>query len=282
MIIWIASYPKSGNTWVRSLLSAYLYSNDGVFDFELLKRINQFPNKEYFNFFLKEFNDIKKISEHWIAAQERINLFNDGITFLKTHSALCKLEGNAFTNKTNTKAAIYVVRDPRNIVTSVANHYELSQKEALDFITDKKKMLLGLNPSADDLAPVTVLGDWSDHYKSWSNLKFAPRLIIKYEDLMIDTKKTFTSILNFLKDFMDIKIEEEKIIKVVNSCNFKALQDMEKKGGFKESIKSKKDNKKIYFFNLGKRNDWKKLLKPELEKKIKVLLRESMEELNYI
>ena len=60
MIIWIASYPKSGNTWVRSLLSAYLYSNDGIFDFKLLNKIGQFPNKEYFNFFLKEFNDIKE------------------------------------------------------------------------------------------------------------------------------------------------------------------------------------------------------------------------------
>ena len=54
MIIWIASYPKSGNTWVRSLLSAYLYSNDGIFNFDLLKKINQFPSKQYFKKFLKD------------------------------------------------------------------------------------------------------------------------------------------------------------------------------------------------------------------------------------
>ena len=77
MIIWIASYPKSGNTWVRSLLSAYLYSNDGFFNFKLLKHMEQFPGKKHFEFFLKDFKDAKKVSEFWIAAQERINLSND-------------------------------------------------------------------------------------------------------------------------------------------------------------------------------------------------------------
>ena len=79
MIIWIASYPKSGNTWVRSLLASYLYSNNGVFNFDLLKKIKQFPSKQYFEFFLKDFTDIKKISDYWIAAQERIRLFNKNI-----------------------------------------------------------------------------------------------------------------------------------------------------------------------------------------------------------
>ena len=89
MIIWIASYPKSGNTWVKSLLSAYLYSGDGTFDnFDLLKKIEQFPSKRYFEFFLKDFKDIKKVSDYWIAAQEKINLSNKRTTFMKTHSAL--------------------------------------------------------------------------------------------------------------------------------------------------------------------------------------------------
>ena len=58
MIIWIASYPKSGNTWVRSLLSTYLHSNDGNFNFNLLKNILKFPSKKYLNYFLEDFSDI--------------------------------------------------------------------------------------------------------------------------------------------------------------------------------------------------------------------------------
>ena len=77
MIIWIASYPKSGNTWVRSLLSTYLYQDDGNFNFDLLYKIGQFPNKKFLKYFLKDFSDIKKVSDYWIAAQDRINLFNE-------------------------------------------------------------------------------------------------------------------------------------------------------------------------------------------------------------
>ena len=137
MIIWIASYPKSGNTWVRSLLSAYLYSDDGIFNFGLLNKIQQFPSKEYFEFFLKDLKDIKKVSDYWIAAQDRINLLGNETIFLKTHSALCTLESNSFTNKSNTKAAICVVRDPRNLITSLSHHYSMNMEKAYIFIINK-------------------------------------------------------------------------------------------------------------------------------------------------
>ena len=61
MIIWIASYPKSGNTWIRSLLAVYLYSDNGIFNFNLLNKIDQFSGKQHFEFLLKDFRDIKKV-----------------------------------------------------------------------------------------------------------------------------------------------------------------------------------------------------------------------------
>ena len=69
MIIWLASYPKSGNTWVRSFLSAYYYSVDGNFSFELLKKIKQFPNKEFFDHKLKS---VDEASTNWLVAQKKI------------------------------------------------------------------------------------------------------------------------------------------------------------------------------------------------------------------
>ena len=244
MIIWIASYPKSGNTWIRSLLSAYLYSNDGIFDFNLLKKIHQFPSALYLKFFLKDFKDIKKVSNYWIAAQDRIGLFNDKPVFLKTHSALCKFENNSFTNKTNTKAVIYVVRDPRNLITSLSHHYSLNIEKSYSFITDKQKMIKG----DDDFGAASILGDWSSHYKSWRDIKFAPILIIKYEDLLNNTNNTFKSILNFLSRFMDINLDEKKIISAVNSCSFETLVKKEKNEGFFEAVDKKKK-----FFYLGKK-----------------------------
>ena len=281
MIIWIASYPKSGNTWVRSLLASYLYSNNGVFNFDLLKKIKQFPSKQYFEFFLKDFTDIKKISDYWIAAQERIRLFNEETIFLKTHSALCTLENNPFTNKSNTKAVIYIVRDPRNVITSLSHHYSLNIDQAFDFINNKNRMLLKNEYGQGNFGIATVLGNWSEHYKSWKNINFAPILIVRYEDLINDTKKTFLSILNFLKTLIDIKIDEKKIINTVSSCNFEKLSNKEKKEGFSEAA-TYKNSKKVNFFYLGKKNNWKNMLDLEIEKKLRESFFKEMKELNYI
>ena len=282
MIIWIASYPKSGNTWVRSLLGSYLYSDTGIFNFDLLKKIKQFPSKPYFKFFLKDFTDIKKVSDYWIAAQDRINLFNDGTIFLKTHSALCTLENNSFTNKNNTKAVIYIVRDPRNLITSFSHHYSLNIDQAFDFINDKKTMVLTNEYGVGDFGIATVLGNWSEHYKSWQNIKFAPILVIKYEDLIKDTKNTFILILNFLKTLMDIRIDEKKIINTVDSCSFEKLAEKEKTEGFFEAVASKKNKKKLNFFYLGQKNNWQNLLNTEMEQKTREAFQKEMKELGYI
>ena len=153
MIIWIASYPKSGNTWIRSLISAYLYSENGIFNFHLLKKIQQFPSKTYLKYFIEDFKDIKKVSNHWIPAQDRINLFSDGTSFFKTHSALCSIANNSFTNKANTKAAIYVVRDPRNLVTSFSHHYSYNMEESFNFIINKNRTL-----ESENFGVATVIG----------------------------------------------------------------------------------------------------------------------------
>ena len=281
MIIWIASYPKSGNTWVRSLLASYLYSNNGVFNFDLLKKIKQFPSKQYFEFFLKDFTDIKKISDYWIAAQERIRLFNKETIFLKTHSALCTLENNPFTNKRNTKAVIYIVRDPRNVITSLSHHYSLNIDQAFDFINDKNRMLLKNEYGQGNFGIATVLGNWSEHYKSWKNINFAPILIVRYEDLINDVKKTFMSILNFLSNLTKIGIDEKKIINTIDSCRFDVLSNKEKNEGFIESVDHKVSGKKLKFFNLGKKNDWKNLLDPKIEEQIRFKFNKEMKELGY-
>ena len=63
MIIWLASYPKSGNTWVRSIISSLLYSNDGNFNFELMLKVSQFPEKKYFKDFVNDFSNFNEIKE---------------------------------------------------------------------------------------------------------------------------------------------------------------------------------------------------------------------------
>ena len=283
MIIWIASYPKSGNTWVRSLLSSYLYTEDGIFNFNLLKKILKFPSKKYLEFFTKDFSDIKKISEYWIAAQNRINLYNENESiFLKTHSALCTLENNSFTNKANTQAVIYIVRDPRNVITSISNHYSRSIEESYNFMIDNNRMLVADKWGGKNFGISEMLGSWSQHYKSWQNIKFAPILNIKYENLINDTKNSLITIINFLQRFIEVKVDNKKILKTVESCNFENLSKMEKKQGFDEAAYSEKTSKKVDFFHLGEKNNWQNLLNLEIEKKIRTVFDKEMKELKYI
>ena len=126
MIIWLASYPKSGNTWVRSFLSAYYFTDDGKFDFSLLENFNQFPSKDFVNKNLKSPNEIVN---YWHPIQEEI-LKNKKIRLLKTHNALIELGNIKFTTPKYTLGVIYILRDPRNMITSLKNHTDISDDEA--------------------------------------------------------------------------------------------------------------------------------------------------------
>ena len=285
MIIWIASYPKSGNTWIRSLLCAYLFSKAGEFNFNLLKNIEQFSSKNLSPDFNDAYKNQLRIFENWVPSQKIINK-DKKIHFLKTHNALCTINGNKFTDAFNTMAAIYIVRDPRNLITSLSHHYEIDLKEAFRFLTNKRKTIFPLNIESDKdkktYQDINFLGDWSGHYRSWKNIGFCPIKIVKYEDILLDTHAVFVSILEFLSRLIDLKIEKEKIRKCLNSTSFEILSQMEKKQGFVESEVSYKTKQKVKFFNLGKKNNWKELLDHKTIIKIDNAFKNEMRELNYL
>ena len=251
MIIWLASYPKSGNTLLRSMLSAYLFSNDGIFNFKLLPKIKQFPYNdilERLGIKSEEFNEIIKNS---IRGQELFNKKNT-VGFLKTHNMLFNYEKKyPFTNLENTLGVVYIVRDPRNVALSYSRHLDIHIEEAVKFITTGKAL-------KND-----IMGNWSENYQSWKAfIKHNKYLLIKYEDLIQNPELVFLEILKFIYKLNNTKFEldKKKFDNVIKTTSFDAMQKLEKKIGFGEATIDEKTGERIPFFNLGPKNNWKENL----------------------
>ena len=279
MIIWLASYPKSGNTWVRSFLSAYYYSSDGKFTFELLKKIKQFPSKEFFD---RKLLSVDEASQNWLIAQKKIK-DKKKICFLKTHNVNGAFKGNSFTTTEFTAGAIYIVRDPRNVLTSMMNHYSLNESDALKMINSIYRNLKDENDE-NNYASYSFISSWSNNYNSWKISKNINILLIKYEDLQNDTYNTFSKIVNFTNNIIkkEKNIDENKFKLAIETTNFEVLQKKEEYEGFDEAVYSSKEGKMKPFFNLGRKNNYKNLLKPETSKVIEGLFEKEMKELGYL
>ncbi len=280
MIIWLASYPKSGNTLVRSLLSGYFFSKEGEFNFDLLRRIDQFPNKKLFDELKIDLSNRDEVEKNYIEAQKIINKDEKSLQFWKTHNAFCKLQGKYnFTDLQNTTGVIYIVRDPRNVVSSYSNHYQKTIDQSVKDLNEN----LEIRQSINDKLPVFI-GSWKFHYNSWKQLKSLNKyLLVKYEDLLSDTEKTFLNILEFIKEVSgaQIEIDRDKIHKVINNTSFSNIKKLEDKFGFKEAKKDK-NGKIINFFNLGPKNNWKNSLSNETIKKVETYFADEMKEIGYL
>ena len=283
MIIWIASYPKCGNTWVRSFISALLYTEDGKFSFKNLESIPQYPIRHQFTGFLEDFSDINSIKKNWITTQTKMNLDNK-VKFLKTHHVNCKIDNHAFTNFDNTLGVIYIVRDPRNVLTSLINHYSLNnQLEAKKFLFEEKNWL-GFKKENNKIQLTrfpTLISSWKTNYNSWKNTS-KNLLLIKYENLISNPELEFSKLTNYLENIINIKFDKNKIENAINSTSFETLKNKELKEGFIEGAKDKTNDGKKRFFNLGPENNWKNLVKKEIVDEVEKNFETEMKELNYL
>ena len=295
MIIWIASYPKSGNTWLRVFISSILYSNDGIVNLENLKHIDQYPLISHFdglidnprNINVKDQNDIKKIFSNLILSQDKINLDNK-IKFLKTHFVCTNILGYNFTNNDNTLGVIHIIRDPRNVVTSIKNHWgHKNIDESCDFILSERQWLtyniknedIKKNLLPDNSFP-TLISSWKNHYNYWNKIE-KNYLLIKYENLIQKPEEEFNKIVIYLENILNIKIDKRKIKNAIETSSFENLQSLEAQNKFDEG-KTSKHGSKIRFFNLGKKNNWEKILQDNIKVKIEKNFIFEMKKLGYL
>ena len=277
-IIWISSYPKSGNTFLRAMLSAFFYSKDGIFKQDYLKNVAEFP-RDFFdlkssNNFLNEIKEYEKI-------QKKISSTDKEIIFLKTHLANLTINKIYPTiNKDYSICSIYIVRDPRNVILSLKNHYNVDIKECLNFLMNDKNFICMKNKNLSK--GYTLILDWASNYLSWKNQKNINTIFIKFEDLVFEQEKTFTYILNNLKKFINFEIDQKKIENVVKTTNFKYLRQLEENEGFIENKIMGIQNNKNFFFNKGIKQNFNKDLDPDIIEEIKKKYKNLLLELNYL
>ena len=256
-IIFISSYPKSGNTWLRCIISALLNNQGGKFKFDDLKKIGLFSRESHFKHFKNlqyQENgnlDFNFVSNHWIKAQQKINLENEEVKFFKSHSVR-KISDRFFTDETVCLGFIYIVRDPRDVAISYTHHCGGNLDVAIDTMLFNEKNYSSRHKTNE------LISTWEYHLFSWNKFNTVPRLFIKYEDMLEDTKKILLQIIDFINNLVNSSILQDGnlIENVLSSTNFNYLQSLEKNIGFK----FKEETNNVPFFRKGVSNQWKSVL----------------------
>lgn len=252
-IIWLASYPKSGNTWFRSFITAL--RNGGEVNINQLNTEGIFSRKDLLESVLEIDADVisiiqlekfRRISFQYQAAKL------DQQMFVKIHDffSVSKFDLMPLVPVDCTLCAIYLIRNPLDVVISLSNHNGKSVDDIIHNLINNATAQLGLKYKEGDQF-TQFIGSWNGHVESWKNITQFPVYFIRYEDLKNKPLETFKNILNLI----DYKASEIEIEKAIEACNFDRLKNQEIEFGFREKPKTSKR-----FFNQGKVDQWKEKL----------------------
>ena len=269
-IIWITSYPKSGNTYVRTFLTHYLFSKNSNLDFDLLKKIPKFEKRGTFAKILNEklLDDNFNFIEHSLSVQKKlIEKFNQQNLIFKTHHFFGEFNNHIFTDANHTLLFVYIIRDPREVLVSYASHNNESVDELLDLFVSNNVLY--------KIKTETII-NWGLHYRSWKSFKSVPSLFLKYEDLIKEPVNNFKKLITFLSNYIDIQVDKKIIEKTLDITRFDKLQKLENKSGFHEAPKNN------IFFRSGKIDSWKEILTKSQINRVENAFHINMKELGYI
>ncbi len=287
-IFWISSYPKSGNTLVRAIISALFFSINGKFKLDHLKHTGQFERRDRLNLIKKinkeEFlnlDQLKILSKYWLTLQNKENMkIEKGFGFIKSHSSYVSMFSNWFTNINNTAGYIYIIRDPRDVAISWSKHANLSYDDSISFMLNFNSCIEWAQTNSDlpdNIKPKTFLSSWDEHVLSWTkNNLDVPKLILKYEDLVYKKEEVVKIIVKFFEKNFKIKFNanDEKIANIVESTSFEKLKSQENIYGFAEASSGS-------FFRRGEKNQWKNELNVEQIARLENKFRDFINKFSY-
>jgi len=274
-ILWLASYPKSGNTWFRAFLSALM--NEGEVEINNLKTDGIFSARNTFDFVTEiSSRDLYDDEAKLMIADvyRNIALEKDSLSIIKVHDLFGQdTNGENIIPEDVTQCAIYFIRNPLDIAGSLANHNHSSIEVAIDMLNNGGAYLAQQKGNLNkNIQFRQYLSDWSSHITSWTKKPSFPVYVVRYEDMLADTFGTFSKILNNI----GWEYTPEQILNAVNTSSFEQLRKQETEKGFLE-----KYAKSTKFFRAGTMNNWEKELNTEQVNRIILMHSEIMLKYNY-
>ena len=268
MISWIASYPKSGSTWVRLLLNAYWFGECDINN--LMSCTGDLKPVYYQNVSPKSVDKLEPaeiVCLRPAALMQIIETWPFQPVMVKTHFANLYFDEMPIIPFRMTKRAFYIVRDPRDVALSYANHFGCSIDEAIESMADDTKSI-----GDKDSNFKHVLTSWSGHVDSWLADKSYPVHLIRYEALQ---KRPGDVIANIL-DKMGLEPDPKRIERAIELTEFSKMKAQEEEKGFREAPKERT------FFRQGKIGEWKDKLTPLQVSRINLAHSATMKRLGYV
>ncbi|MBY8976398.1 sulfotransferase domain-containing protein [Rhodobacteraceae bacterium NNCM2] len=250
-IIWLASFPKSGNTWTRFFLARYFMPPDQAPTINELRKFTLADvRQDFYNranggpFKAESFDD-------WVLIRQKVLPLlaqaRPGNHFVKTHCQIQRIGNYDIIMPEVTAAAIYIMRNPFDVVPSFARHMSVDIDSAIERILDPKFV------NTTDTMVFELLGRWDDHIESWMNAPGLTRYVMRYEDMVANTEKSFRNLLGFL----NAPVQDGQLRRAIRASSFKELQKQEKKHGFRERPAGMEQ-----FFVKGTSGTWRESLTP--------------------
>jgi hypothetical protein len=253
-ILWLASYPKSGNTWTRNFLHNLLNILEGKD--EAAQDINAMNEFTFWEIAAKPFEKFleKPVTEATraeIAAvrpkvQELIAGSTDGLAMVKTHHCLVMDRGHPVINLAVTAGAVYIVRNPLDVAISLAHHISGTIDDAISMMETR-----GTETAIGENNVHEIYGSWSQHVESWTRNSHRGIYVMRYENMLEDPMHTFGGLARHLL----LKPKEEQLRLAIDRSSFESLKEQEGKEGFRE-----KPDKAERFFREGKSGQWQEKL----------------------
>ena len=267
-ITWLASYPKSGNTWLRAIVDR-LVRPERPFDVNALGETAPAFSGLTERFIAKlggavPLSSRGEVRRYWAATQHAICSSSEQEIFLKTHNVAAKFDCGYFPDPNLTRSVIYIVRDPRDVALSYAHHYKMTLGLAVVALCTSS----AFNIKQEALGLTELLMSWGEHVQGWTSLKACPLLVLRYEDLLADPATAVRQIATFLNK----PLSADRVAEIVSATSFDQLQGQEKAHGFNEAVR--RDG----FFRAGTAGQWRdaqdqSIFQPLLDKNARMMRR---------